>query len=45
MTQLKDKLSVIEKLLATLTGTCALSYCLPSSSEDPPSSPPPASVH
>jgi len=45
MTQLKDKLSVIEKLLATLTGTCAPSCCHPSSSEDPYSSPPPAFVH
>jgi len=45
MTQLRDKLNVIEQLLATLTGTCAPPHRTLSSSKDPPSSSPLAFVH
>jgi hypothetical protein len=44
MVELRDKLNVIEQLLATFTGTYAPPRCTPDSDEDLSSSPPSAFV-
>jgi hypothetical protein len=43
MVERRDKVNVLEQLLATLTGTCDQPHRPSSSSEDPPR--PPVSVH
>jgi len=44
-TKLKDKVNVLEQLVATLTSTCAPPRRPSNSDEDPPPSHPPASIH